>query len=511
MNMFNRFSCTQGLTMKTQSTFSPISLRYIAALRGNKPKKTGVEFAYAEAACKTPENLICLAASNPEGRFYGLMSDDAARSKAEEEALQRGTFNVIFLTGSPSEALARLAKGSSLPPMLDYLCCDESQEPLSASERAALFDLAQKRLNPGGLFVTSYRAHDREDGALRFLVQELAPEMDAEQKQDFLSEIQKLGSSYLVKHSDMVKVLEKAIAKRTPQTFFSHFDGASATSKTFDTMVAAGSHGFAYAGDATLASNYVELAIPKEAQDLIVSCRKNPLYEVIKDLALDRVVRSDIWIKTPSEQSALPADLFGGFAYGIVLPREQIPLSYAAKGKTLDLSGPLYAKVLDLMSVMPVGVGDVLSHASGRNESPEKILEVFQILVACGFASPMRGTLTANTDYSVSQPRLVGSFNRFLDKTNLTDQDVLFSSQVAGCGVVLPAREAFVMQAINRAGLGDSVTALMPELRRIAHTPAALSVIKTEEPSAEIAHAMILDIVGKSLPQWYAYALLEAA
>jgi hypothetical protein len=51
----------------------------------------------------------------------------------------------------------------------------------------------------------------------------------------------------------------------------------------------------------------------------------------------------------------------------------------------------------------------------------------------------------------------------------------------------------------------------MMELQRIAHTPAALSIIETEEPTAEIAHAMIIDIVGKSLPQWYAYALLEAA
>jgi hypothetical protein len=67
------------------------------------------------------------------------------------------------------------------------------------------------------------------------------------------------------------------------------------------------------------------------------------------------------------------------------------------------------------------------------------------------------------------------------------------------------------MQAINRAGLNDSVNALMPELERIANTPAAQTVIKAEEPTAEIAHAMILDVVGKSLPQWYAYALLEAA
>jgi hypothetical protein len=109
------------------------------------------------------------------------------------------------------------------------------------------------------------------------------------------------------------------------------------------------------------------------------------------------------------------------------------------------------------------------------------------------------------------RPRLVGSFNRYLDKTNLSEKDVWFASQVMGCGVTLPASEAFVMQALNRGGLNNSVAALMPEIRRIANTPVAMSVLKLENATAEEAHAFILDVVGKSLPQWYAYALLEAA
>lgn len=511
MNTVSQPQHFRSLDMKPQSMFSPVSLRYIAALRGNKPRKTGGEFTYAEMACTSPEKLICLAASNPEGRFYGLVADDNARRAAEEQATQRGTYNIIFLTGTPSETLARLANGSSLPPMLDYLCCDESVTPLTSSEHTALFDLAQKRLNPGALFVTSYRAYDREDGALRFVVKELAPEMDAEQKRDFLTEIKKIGSLYLAKHADLAARLNAAIAKDAPQDFFSLFDDAPATSATFDTLVATKSRGFVYAGDAKMASNFVELTVPKEAQDLVVSCHDSFLYEPIKDLALDRTMRTDIWIKEPAELSANTAELFGGFAYGTVLPREQIPPAYAAKNKAIDLSGPLYDKLLNLMSLMPIGVGDALAHETCKDEKPEKIIEALQILVACGFAWPMRGMISAINVGGVSQPRLVGSFNRFLDKTDLTDQKVLFASQVAGFGVTLPAREAFVMQAINRAGINNSVSALMPELRRIANTPLAVEIFKSEEPTAEIAHAMILDVVGKSLPQWYAYALLEAA
>ena len=497
--------------MNPQPTFSPVSLRYIAALRGIKPKRTGQGFAYAEAACRDPEKLICLAASNPEGRFYGFVADEAMRRSGEEASTQRGTFNIVFLVGTPSEILARLANGSSLPPMLDYLCCDESDMPLSATERTALFDIDNKRLNAGGLFTTSYRAYDRADGALRFLVRNLAPEMNADQKQEFLAEIKRLGKTYLAQNSDVMMRLNEAIIKGTPQSFFALYDDAEATSATIDTMLAMGTREMAYAGDATLTSNYVELAVPVEAQELVVSCRESALYEPIKDLALNRTVRSDIWVKSPVEHSVDPAELFGGFAYGIMKARDQIAPTYAAQGKTIDLSAPLYTQLIDLMSILPVGVGDVLVHPAGQGVQPEKIIEALQILVACGIAIPMRGQTGMANNGSVAQPRLVGNFNRYLDKTDLTDKNVWMASQVMGCGVFLSAREAFVMQALNRAGLNNSVSALMPELRRIAGTDVSMSVIQSNEPTAEMAHGMICDVIEKSLPQWYAYALLEAA
>ena len=58
--------------MNPDLDFSPAPLSYVAALRGIRPRKPGDRFAYAEIACNDPERLICLAASNPEGHFYGL-------------------------------------------------------------------------------------------------------------------------------------------------------------------------------------------------------------------------------------------------------------------------------------------------------------------------------------------------------------------------------------------------------------------------------------------------------
>ena len=492
--------------MKPTSLFSPVMLRYVAALRGHKPKKTGTEFSYGEMNCQDTENLICLAASNPEGRFYGFVAHEQARQSGEAQAAQRGIFNTVFVVGSATQIAERVRSGSTIPPMLDYLCCDESATALSDADRASLYELADKRLNPGGLFVSRYRAYDNEEGALRFLTRELAPEMNDEQKKEFLTELKRLGSRLLSRRADLASRLNDAIVKAAPDAFFASLGEGAAPSRAFDTLVAMGSRGLAYAGDANLTSNYVELVVPVEAQPLVVGCRNHVLYEPIKDLALDRTVRNDIWVRSPFDMSAEPAQLFGGFAYGITMPRNSVPPAIAAQGKAIDLSSPLYTKLIDLMTLLPLGIGDFLSHDSGKGEDPSQIMEALQVLVACGIAAPMRGKLAPTRTGNMTQPRFVGSFNRFVDKTAVGGGDVLLASPIMGCGVAVSAREALVMQALNRAGLSNSVSALLPELRRLAGTAAAQG-----EATSDEAVKMVRDVVDQALPQWYAYGLLEAA
>jgi hypothetical protein len=164
------------------------------------------------------------------------------------------------------------------------------------------------------------------------------------------------------------------------------------------------------------------------------------------------------------------------------------------------------------MTLMPISVGDFLSHPTGEEFGPTEIVGAIQILIACGFAQPMRGSREANNVTNVSQPRLVGTFNKYLDKTAVTGDELWMSSPVLGGAVALSARDALVMQALGRAGLADSVAALLPELERLARNPAqAAAVMESAEPTAEVAHSMITDVVSRSIVQWYAYGLLEAA
>ena len=205
--------------------------------------------------------------------------------------------------------------------------------PLPPAERAALFALAEKGLLPGGLFAYGYRAYEKDDGALRFLVRELAPEMDAAQAGEFLLELKKLGAFYFARHPEAAAKLDQAIAAKMPDRFFADYDESNARSGSFDTIVALRPRGFVYAGDADIGANYIDLAAPVSANQIIIDSRDNQLYEAIKDFALNRQDRCDIWCRQPAPMSESLAELFGSFVYGITCPRDDVPKQMKTEGK----------------------------------------------------------------------------------------------------------------------------------------------------------------------------------
>ncbi len=493
---------------------SPVSLSYVAALRSVKPRMPGKAFSYALVDCRDAEGLIGLAASNPEGQFYGFTRDNAACANAQELAKARHVNNVRMICAAPREILAHANKDELFLPKLDYLICDESDQPLSALDRNAVFDLAATCLGVDGLFVTGYKSNPNVESTLRFLVREFAPEMNVNQANVFLTELKKLGKLYFAERKDQAQALDQAIQRHIPDEFFALFDGGEARSAAFDTIVALHPRGLAYAGDTHIPANYVELAVPQDAQSIIVGCRENPLYEAIKDFTLNRTVRHDIWRRQGASLSANPVDLFGGFSYGITCASKDVPSQFAAEGKTIPLDSPLYKALIELMTLMPVSIGDILIYPECKGFAVSDILEAVQVLVACGVARPMRGLSITEPEAigSIAQPRLAGSYNQYLGKTTVQGETFSMASAVLGDTIMVSSRDALVMQALDRAGLANSVSALMPELERLSDLPeAAQQVMNAAKATPEIAQQMVEDVVSQSIVKWYAYGLLQAA
>jgi hypothetical protein len=164
------------------------------------------------------------------------------------------------------------------------------------------------------------------------------------------------------------------------------------------------------------------------------------------------------------------------------------------------------------MSLMPITIGDFLAHPTGQGFQPTDIIGAIQILIALGYAKPMRGMSRNDNMSDVKQPRLVGQYNQYLSSSTVSSPEIRLASTIVGAPVTLSARDALVMQALDRVGLANSVGALLPELERLAMNPALASrVMDSANPTPEVALKMVQDIVTNSIVKWYAYGLLKAA
>ncbi|MCL2474265.1 MAG: methyltransferase regulatory domain-containing protein [Alphaproteobacteria bacterium] len=498
--------------MRLLSSLSPVSLRYVVALRGYLASKSADgSFSYADAACHNPEALACLAASNPDGVFFGFIQDNSLYQAALNLAKSRKVSNITFFHGSASQILHNINSNAVSLPQLDFMTADETVVPLSADDRIAIFNIADKCVKQGGIFVTAYNLYSGDSDliSLKFLIQQFAPEMTAAQKSEFLLELKDLACILLSKHPDLEKALDKAISDNSPQSFFFLFEGEAVQSKSFDTLVAASARNFVYGGDTRLQRNFVEFSVPKRAQNIVVSCKDNLLYEAIKDVALNSSARHDIWIKQPSSYSSNLIELFGSCAYGLIDHNEIVPQSFLMNGTSIDLSSPIFQNITKIMKILPVGIGDVLSHELCHGETPERILEVFQLLVACGFAVPMRGSKEAIVIENKSSLKFSGPYNPFLAETEITGREVLLSSPVAGCPIVISAREALVMQALHRVGFATVIDYMLPVLQRLSYTPFSFDILGSEAVSEDLARNMVISVVQSNLIEWYAYALMH--
>lgn len=485
------------------SDISPVRLNYCGALRGLKPRNADESFVYALTGNFDAEALICLAASNPQGSFYGVLSNTQLAAYAKTTAADRRITNVSFV-----------ASLDILPAKIDYLCGEYTDAFPSQSEQAALFSVAENRLSPGGYFCFRYKAYDNQDEILQFLVGEYAPELSVEQANEFLNEIQALGSGYFADHPIARAALEKAIAAQTPDAFFETCatKEGDAKSGTFETMAALLPRDFSFVGDADFGANYIELAAPVAAHKALEKCSEHLLYEPIKDFALQRLVRNDVWVKRPVEQVFENPVLFGQFTFGITSLREHVPTSVQTQAGAIHFSTPLFLRLIDLMSNMPIGIGDFLHHPAGMGMNPDEVVAAINVLVACGICQPMRGRYEGKNQMDMMRPVWSNSFNAHLNTAEISEPTVRLASPVTGSVVTLSAREALVLQAVSRVGLTLCAGSLQPELKRLATKNPALAtqVMEAAEPTDEVVHKLVVSVLTSGLPRWYAYGLLAA-
>jgi ubiquinone/menaquinone biosynthesis C-methylase UbiE len=490
--------------------FDPVTLSYVMALRGVKPRIPQDGFTYAELGCANSERIILFAACNPEGVFFGFDTNIEKLAWAAQKAEELGVKNITFSQASASELKQAVEGGVIGGNCFDYLVFNEPDNT-QHENLGALSEAARILLKENGVFAYRYCTYDgaRPDEQL---FKSLTRHMLAEQPdkgEALATQWRDLCHLYFKNNASDGTAFDKAIAEgRGVEWLRSISNGDTKTSKTLQVAQLFSGRELTYLGSANITSNYMELSAPEACHKALEAKRVHPLYESIKDLATHTVERIDLWGRETLQRTDNLVELFNSFTFGVTEPAEQIARTVTFQGKSISFVGPLYDSVISLASVMPITMGDLLHHGSLAQVDHVSLLSTVQLLIACGILYPMRGSFQGGID--MSNPKLVGSYNQSLRKMRAEMQDYAFASVVTGRPIFFPALATMVLQNLDKGGMEGIAGFMGDDLSRLSQHP-FLQPLNLTNPQriAEEAYNQIEIMFMQSMVRWFSLGIID--
>jgi ubiquinone/menaquinone biosynthesis C-methylase UbiE len=490
--------------------FDPVTLSYVLALRGVRPRLPNETFTYAELGCGSAERLMLLAACNPEGTFFGFDPSIELLNKAAATAEAYGITNLTFAQASARALKDAVDGGVIKGKSFDYLVFNEIGNP-AAEDVAALNECARVLLGDNGIFAYRYRIYD-EVNADELLFQSLTQQMLADPgntSEDFAKEWRALCQLYFSAYPQQSDAFDAALRDGKGMNWLKEKAGSSTKpSKALSVAQAFSGRDMTFLGSGTITNNYMELSVPEAAHLALAARRQLPVYEALKDLAMHNVERIDIWGREPLQRLDNLVTLFGGFTFGATETPERIARTMTFQGKSISFVGPLYDSILSLATVMPVTIGDLVHHESLAGVDAVTILNTIQLLVACNVLQPMRSSFGGGID--MDNPKLVGTYNESLRKAQLDFQDYVFASTVVGRPITFSGMNALVLQALDKGGTSNIGMLLSDELIRLSQHP-YLRPLNLNQPERAVDEAVrqIENVFHQSMVRWFSLGIIN--
>jgi SAM-dependent methyltransferase len=433
---------------------SPWLLNFVCAISGFAGRSPGKGFTFCEIGGGGGNDLLFLAAANPESRFHGVAVDGASFASARDFQSHAEVGNCIFHE-SRLDAL-----GSLQIPALDFLALTGV---LSREENAAnrcVLSFAAQHLKPGGVVLCSYRtphAWAFWEPVIHFLRAAAdAPGDRAENIQAGLGELHRLRESgaALFQVSPLVGAIVDSIGGFVPGHFDSAFLQTPCRTLYFDEVCRdMEGIGLGYAGGLPLATNYPRIGLPDGLRDRFSGLPGLRLRETWKDLVRMPFFRRDVFTSAVRDDRAeLPAET----VLGSFLRREQFCFAFDMPGAaSVRLDGPLFQLLADLLAENALPLPAILSSQSLKQFPAPEILSSLAWMTAM---EQIRPFASAVRDDDGADPFRLSRFNTAALNQQLARRkaDAVLASRTLGNGVTLHAREALALLALSEAGPQDA-------------------------------------------------------
>jgi SAM-dependent methyltransferase len=288
---------------------APTFLNFACVINGVVAPEPEKPLRYCELGCGRGYGTILLAAANPNSHYVGIDFNPAHIAEARGLAKRAGVANVTFLEMSFGDAAA-----SSRPELADFdiVALHGVYTWIMPEVKQQILDFVREKLVSGGLVYVSYNCMPgwAPVGPMQRLLKEVGDRSTRQsvavidEGMDLLKKLVEHSSAFIA-HNPTIKTRIEKMGKQDKVYLAHEFLNAGwhpiyitdamkdfATAKT------------TYVGSASIAENRPDLSAPRDLIPLIRNAPDIGMQELLKDYAINKQFRRDLYVKGPQRLNA---------------------------------------------------------------------------------------------------------------------------------------------------------------------------------------------------------------
>ena len=445
---------------------SPVAMRYVAALNGIIPPQTADGFRFLELGCGLGRCLTTLAAAHPRGEFVGvdLNPDHTAAVARDIAAGELGNARVIT------------ADFGHLPDDLgvfDFIALHGVYSWVAPSVRDEILATARARLAPGGLLLVSYNAMPgwAHLQPIRGILRQYAALRTGDSGQrvrDALAYVVFMRDKHAKYFEDNPRAAAyvDALVQQDPRYLVHEYMNEHWTSFYFAEVAGAfGQEGLSFVGSLPVFTNFWDLCVRPEFQELFRTTTNRLVTEAHKDFCANTAFRWDIYSKSPRMLKDVNDRLREVDDLHFRVTRAGITLPYQANlgVVTSTVQGPLYQALLELLTGRSLRLSEIVAAETLRGTPPADIVRAVDAGVAMGLFDITAGQMgeapaTLSAPVTIAHP-----FNKaVLAADSLGGRSLALASTLSGTGHSLGDLDAAILHELverGRDGLASRIAA----------------------------------------------------
>jgi SAM-dependent methyltransferase len=396
-------------------------------------------------------SLVVNAATNP-GRYWGNDFNPGQVANARELAAATGR-QVTLLEDSFEE----LARRDDLPEF-DVIALHGIWSWISDTSRAAIVEIARRRLKPGGIFYLTYNvmsgwapmlplrtllAEYEKREASGQLLQRLT------QSVDFAGKLREVNIGYFGQNTKVASLLDSF--KERDERYLAHeYFNANWHPMSFtdvaDTLADAK---LAFATSATILETLPGISVPANADEVLKTINDPVLRELTKDAFMAQTFRRDIFVKGPRKLSPWQqAKAIANSKFIMIGEPDKRPKKIKTSFGEAELREDIYGPVVAALAQQPnatASVGQLLNVKELAGLPRDHVWQALLLLTGTGFLSPASTSTNPAADDVASK----GLNKLLLERAEANAGVEQLAAPRLGAAIVVNRVEQMMMKALK--------------------------------------------------------------